>query len=110
MSDKIELEDLIDHQLIDNEELVKRIIPAGIGYLINGNMCFGIFGKYLVLRVPLEESEKLQPEEGFHPFIEKDPSMKNWIMAEPKIYQDRLQLARLLDQSIAYTSTLPEKS
>lgn len=107
LSKKERLEDLIDHNLIDNEELLKRKVPEGIGYLLNGNMCFGIFGKHLVLRVPPSRALKLIKQPHFQRFPSEDDPSFAWVMAAPPVYKERARLSDLLEKAIEFTASLP---
>lgn len=109
MAYSLELEDKIDHCLIDNEDLFKQRIIGGIGYLINGNLCFAIYEDYLVLRTTPENVNKLLEKDGFRPFDFDQQSREDIVMVEPEIHDNLKMLDHLLNEGIRYTKTLPEK-
>ena len=54
-----DLEDKIDRMIDRLGDIAKKRMFGGIGYLINGNMCFGIHKESLVLRTSPEKAEEL---------------------------------------------------
>lgn len=109
MAYSTELEDLIDHTLIDDEELVKKKMFGGVSYFLNGNMCFGIHEESLIFRTTEENGSVLLKKEGFSPFDITGSKMTGWILVEPGICQHQAVLEHLLRESIRYAAALPKK-
>ena len=103
------LEDLIDHQLVDNEELIKKKQLGGVGYLLNGNMCFGIYDDNLVVRIGKSLARTLINRPGIQPYISNDDDFDDFIMVEPAIYEHSKALNKFLTHSLDFTSRLPAK-
>lgn len=103
------LEDLLDHHLIDNEELEKKQKLGGIGYTINGNMCLGIYNDLLVARVGTQLAEILTEKKGVSPYLPKDDDFDEFISVEDTIYTHSKALQKFIDESISYTRQLPPK-
>ena len=59
MAYNLDLEDKIDLLTDRLGAIAKKKMFGGIGYLINGNMCFGIYKESLVLRTHSEKAEEL---------------------------------------------------
>ena len=59
MGYNVDLEDKIDRLKERLGEIAKKKMFGGVGYLINGNMCFGIYRESLVLRTSPEKAEEL---------------------------------------------------
>ena len=54
---------------------------GGLGYLYQGNMCFGIYKESLVLRVSPEKSEELMINEYVTAFDITGKPMKGWVLS-----------------------------
>lgn len=103
------LEKMIDHLLGGDKNLEKKKMFGGVGYLLHGNICFGIHKDDLILRTTGENADELLGEKGFKPFDITGAAMKGWVMAEPPVYQQKERLEELLDEGIRFASTLQKK-
>lgn len=103
------LEDLLDHHLIANEVLEKKKQLGGVGYLINGNMCLGIYDDLLVARLGKSLAQTLVTKPGIKPYLEGNDDFDEFILVEKSIYNHSRALQKFIDQSIAYTEQLPPK-
>lgn len=103
------LEDLLDHHLISNEELQKKKELGGVGYLINGNMCLGVFDDLLFARIGEELAQSLIVRDGIEPYQPEEDEYNDFVLIEKKIYNHRKALAKFIDRSISYTRQLPPK-
>lgn len=103
------LEDLLDHQLIDNEELTKKKETNGVGYTLNGNMCLGVFEDMMVARIGKELTETLVDRPGIHRYLPDDGLYDDFILIDDSIYQHSKALRKFIEQSITYTRSLPPK-
>jgi len=103
------LEDLVDHYLIDNEELEKRKESSGVGYLINGNMCLGVYEDFLVARIGEQLAQTLVDRPGIRKYLPDDGLYDDFIMVEEQIYNHSKALHKFIDQSITYTESMPPK-
>lgn len=103
------LEDLLDHHLIANEELIKKKEGGGVGYLINGNMCLGIFNDLLVARIGQTLAESIVDRPGIRRYLPDKGLYDDFIMVEKRIYNHPKALQKFIDQSILYTENLPPK-
>ena len=101
------IEDLLDHHLIANEELTKRKERGGVGYLINGNMCLGVYGDMFVARVGESLAQTLLSKNGVHRYLPDEGLYDDFIMIEEPIYSHSKALQKFIDKSIAYTRQLP---
>jgi hypothetical protein len=90
-------------------EISKKRMFGGIGYLIEGNMCFGIHKEYLILRVSPEKAKGLMIDADYLPFDITGKSMKGWVMVSPDILETEEQLMEALTLGFDFTKTLPKK-
>lgn len=103
------LEDLIDHHQISNEELTKKKQMGGVGYLLNGNMCFGIFEDNLVVRMDREVGRSLTDQPGIREFESTRGENEYFISIVPEIYENPKALDKFLTHALEFTSGLPPK-
>lgn len=103
------LEDLLDHHLIANEELIKKKQLGGVGYLINGNMCLGIYDDFLVVRTGRDLADTLVERPGIERFEKGNEDLDEFIMVAPVIYNHSKALSKFIEKGIEYTSGLPPK-
>jgi len=103
------LEDLLDHHLIANEELRKKKQLGGVGYLINGNMCLGIYDDYLVVRAGKALADSLIEKAGIEPFDPGNEELADFIMVAKGIYSHSKALQKFINRGIEFTSSLPPK-
>ncbi len=103
------LEDLLDHHLIANEELRKKKELGGVGYLINGNMCLGIYNDLLVARIGKNLAQTLVSRPGIEPYLEDDENFDDFVLVNEQIYTHSKAMQKFIDQSIRYTKQLPPK-
>ena len=103
------LEDLVDHYLIANETLEKRKETGGVGYLINGNMCLGVYEDFLVARIGKQLARSLVDRPGIRKYLPDEGLYDDFVMLEEQIYNHSKALHKFIDQSITYTKNLPPK-
>ena len=81
----------------------------GFGYLINGNMCLGIYKKYLIIHTSVEKAEYLLDMEYIRPFNITGRPMKGWLMVSPDYVETEEQLLEMLQIGVDFTEKLPKK-
>jgi len=106
----LDLEHRIDHLTDPFGELIKKRMFGGVGYLKNGNMCFGIHKEYLIVRTSKDQAEDLlKNEEYIKPFDITGKPMKGWVMVSPDYVETEDELLEMLKLGISFTETMPKK-
>lgn len=96
--------------LIDPRQgLVEKKMFGGIGYMLNGNMCVGIWREYLILRLGLEGAEEVLQNEHTKPMDLTGKVMKGWVMVAPEAVAEEDQLEDYMQRAIRFAATLPAK-
>ena len=90
-------------------QIEKKKMFGGIGYLLKGNMCFGIYKEYLIVRTGLEVAERKLKERNVKPFDITGRPMKGWVMVGKKGWKRQVDLENWLDLGREYALTLPKK-
>lgn len=91
--------------------IIEKKMFGGVGYMLNGNMACGILGDDLIVRVPLDDYEKMLKRAYVKIFTMKSGPrpMKGWLMVEPAGYKTAKQLAAWVKIGVEFASTLPPK-
>lgn len=104
------LEDKIEGIVFQWDGLEKKKMFGGICYLIHGNMSFGVWKDYLIVRMaPDLAAEKLKCNH-VRPFDITGKPMKGWVMVEKGSWNKRHELTGWLDIGRSFALSLPKKS
>ena len=82
---------------------------GGVGFLFQGNMCFGVFQNYLILRLGPEEAPKALSRKYVKDFDITGRPMKGWVMVEDKGLRSKKVLDQWINLAINFVITLPSK-
>jgi hypothetical protein len=105
-----DLEERIDSLLERLGAITKKRMFGGIGYLYQGNMCFGIHQESLILRVTTEKSAELLKNDYFSEFDITGRPMKGWVLVSPDILETEEHLLDTLSLGFNFAKTLPRKN
>lgn len=109
MSYNEKLEDWIDHYFIDYEDLIKKKQMGSVGWLLNGNMCVGVYEDLLIIRMKPSLREALIQKEGVNLFEQADEELDQFISLSSTIYEHPKALHKFLMHAYDFTATLPPK-
>ncbi len=88
----------------------ERRMFGGIGFLIAGNMCCGVHGEELIVRLdPDEVAELVGSEPGVRPFDMTGRPMRGWLFVAPEATAEDADLERWVRRGEALASSLPPK-
>jgi hypothetical protein len=89
--------------------LEPRIMFGGQCWMLNGNMCVGVYKEYLILRVGQEKFETLLEQyDELRPMDITGKPMKGWGMIDGVACDDE-SFSHLVDESKKFVGTLPKK-
>jgi len=88
---------------------VEKKMFGGVGFLLNGNMCVGVWKNSLVVRFDREEHEATLAMERVRPFDITGRVMKGWALIDPEGIASDEMLKYWIELAIGYVRTLPEK-
>ena len=109
MAYNMDLEDRIEELGGGWPDIEKKKMFGGICYLVRGNMGFGIWKDYLIIRTGPEKAERFLSEEGIRPFDVTGRAMKGWIMVDGSRWEDYGELETWLKTGRDFALTLPAK-
>lgn len=92
-----------------NDVVEKRMVGGGLSFLVNGNMCCGITGTALMVRVGAESREQALREPHAQPMQFAGRALSGFICIEPAGFAADDALARWVQRGLAFVSGLPAK-
>ena len=104
------LEDKIEDIIYQWDTLEKKKMFGGMCYLINGNMCFGIWKDCLIVRMGPDLPAKQLNNNHVREFDITGKPMKGWAMVEKGSWNNRDELAGWLEIGRSFALSLPNKS
>ncbi len=91
------------------KNLTERKMFGGVGFLLGGNICCGVWKDYLILRLGEDAARQVLAEEHARPFDITGRPMRGWAMIEPDGWRDAPRLRRWIEWATEFTGTLPAK-
>ncbi len=88
---------------------VEKKMFGGIAFLLNGNMCCGVHGAEMIVRLDPEETDTALSERHTRLFDLTGRPMKGWILVEPKGLATDGQLGKWVRVAAKYAASLPPK-
>ena len=82
---------------------------GGMGFLLHGNMCVGVWKEFLILRVGPEDYEDALAQPHVKEFDITGRAMKGWVMIEPAGVRRDSELSEWVGQAIDFVNGLPRK-
>ena len=90
--------------------LTEKKMFGGIAFLLNGNMCCGVHGKEMIVRLDPEETDRALAERHTRVFdLSGGRPMKGWILVRPKGLATEDALAKWMGVCLKYAKSLPSK-
>ena len=89
--------------------LEQKKMFGGIGWMLNGNMCVGIYKDFLITRIGEVAAAKLFEQAHVKPMDITGKPMKGWAMVAPEGVAEDDDLRRHTELAIRFVGTLPSK-
>ena len=86
-----------------------REMFGGVCFVLNGNICLGVYKDNLIVRVGQERAHGLLSRAHVRPMDITGKPMKGWLMVAPAGVADKRHLARYVDAALAFVAELPAK-
>ena len=103
------LAERLDEMLALRKGFDRRKMFGGVGYLLYGNMCVGVWKDYLIVRLGAEPAEKALKRKGVKPFDITGRAMTGWAMVEEGRLNGAKALSGWVESAIDFVETLPRK-
>src|SRR5437867_10997041 len=82
---------------------------GGVGFLLNGNMCVGVWKESLIARLGPEQAEEALLEPHVGAFDITGRPMKGWVLVGPAGVAEDDRLGEWIRRAAAFVATLPAK-
>jgi hypothetical protein len=89
--------------------IVEKKMFGGVGFLLNGNICVGVWKDSLIVRLAPDDAEAalLEPHAG--PFDITGRPMKGWLLIRPDGIRDDARLRFWIRSATGFVSKLAPK-
>jgi TfoX/Sxy family transcriptional regulator of competence genes len=99
----------IREHLAGTAGLSEKKMFGGLSFLVGGNMCVGVIGEELIVRVGLDGTEAALARPGSRLFDFSGRPMQGWVTVDPAVLDADEVLAGWVDQGLGFVRTLPPK-
>ena len=99
----------IRQRLARRKGIEEKKMFGGVGFLLNGNMCVGVWKESLIVRLGPEQGEAALSEPHVKVFDITGRPMKGWILVGPDGLADDGQLNAWIQQAAKFAGALPTK-
>jgi TfoX N-terminal domain len=98
------------HAVLDGQDgFSDRKMFGGVGFLLNGNMCVGVWKDELILRLAAEDADAALGEPDVRVFDITGRPMTGWVLVAPGATASAEALRAWIDRAVAYVSVMPPK-
>lgn len=108
MSFDTELAARVRAMLVGTRSVVEKRLFGGIGWLLNGHVCVGVWRHRLVARLG-DSSVAALRDPNVRPFDITGKPMTGWVMVEPAGCATADELRDWVQQCVTFVRTLPAK-
>jgi TfoX/Sxy family transcriptional regulator of competence genes len=95
--------------LSGRDDVVEKPMVGGLSFLVNGNMCCGIAGTALMVRVGSEGRDQALREAHVQPMQFAGRALSGFICVEPAGFASDDALVRWVQRGLGFVSGLPVK-
>lgn len=99
----------IRHGLARRKGIEEKKMFGGIGFLVNGNMCVGVWKDSLIVRLDPDECDDALKEPYVKEFDITGRPMKGWLLVAPAGVAADEQVHAWLKRAIQFVKQLPAK-
>jgi hypothetical protein len=89
--------------------LTEKKMFGGLGFLLNGNMCVGVWKEYLILRLGPDDGPTALREPHTRPIDITGKPLSGWVMVEPGGTTTDAAVRSWVARAVAFVRTLPAK-
>ncbi len=104
-----QLAERIRHQLGNRPDVTEKKMFGGLAFLVKGNMCCGVHGRELMVRLDPAQTAQALSKPHTRAFDLTGRPMKGWILVQPKGLATQATLSKWIQAGMKYASSLPAK-
>jgi TfoX/Sxy family transcriptional regulator of competence genes len=91
------------------DDVAEKRMVGGLSFLVKGNMCCGVTGTALMIRVGAERREQVLREPYVQPMRFAGRDLSGFICVEPAGFAADDALARWVQRGLSFVASLPPK-
>jgi TfoX/Sxy family transcriptional regulator of competence genes len=95
--------------LMGQRGFTEKKMFGGVGFLLYGNMCVGIWHTSLIVRLGVEQAAAALKEDYVAEFAPTGRPMKGWVVVEADGLETDDQLRGWIELAVQFVETLPRK-
>lgn len=89
--------------------LSEKKMFGGLAFMIYGNMCCGVIGDDLIIRVSPNDYEELLARPGAREFDFSGRPMRGWVYVSEEVLSSEEELLGWVEAGLDYATKLPKK-
>ena len=89
--------------------ITEKKMFGGVGFLLHGNMCVGIWQTSLIVRLGPEQAAAALKEPNVVEFDITGRPMKGWVLVEADGVETDGQVRSWIERAVEFVATLPRK-
>jgi TfoX/Sxy family transcriptional regulator of competence genes len=99
----------IREHLAERANVAEKKMFGGLAFLVDGNMCVGVLGDELIVRLGAEATDVAFARPGVQAYDLRGRPMKGWVAVEPDALSEDQMLAAWVNDALEFVRTLPPK-
>ena len=103
------LADRIRKVVAAQPKLTEREMFGGVGFMLRGNMAYGVIGDEMMVRIAKEDTEETLKQPGTRIFDFSGRPSQGWIMVNQPAVAKPAQLRAWVQRGVDYALSLPPK-
>ena len=104
-----EVADRVLHVLADRDDVAEKRMVGGLSFLVGGNMCCGVTGELLMIRVGAEGREQALAEPHVSAMEFAGRSLSGFVCVDQQGFRTEAALAAWIQRGLDVVSRLPAK-
>lgn len=95
--------------LSERRDIAEKKMFGGLSFLLNGNLCCGVIGEELIVRVGPDVDSSLLEQPHVRLFDFTGKPMKGWLVVSPAGVEEDGDLGGWVDRGVRFAASLPPK-
>ncbi len=101
--------DRIRPQLVRRAGFAEKRLFSGVGFLLHGNLCVGVWKHWLIARIGPDAYDEALERPGVKEFDITGRPMRGWVMIEPSGIRGDIELNAWIESAVEFVRSLPRK-
>lgn len=89
--------------------VVEKKMFGGVCFMVDGNMCVGVWKESLIARVGAAEAARALERSGVSEFDVTGRPMRHWVLIDPDEIDSDAALREWIELALQFVKTLPPK-